>query len=202
MGLALIVFGLFIYFLWSELTHTSSLDALAYVINISWMPVYHHTWVFVSIGIIFVVACITDAIDGFLARKFNWISEFGKLWDPIADKILINTTLIAFAIAQLVPWPIIVLMICRDIIVDAGRIYAAQAKKTIAADIFGKLKTIFQMVALILIFFIFNNQPSPDLWYWLIQNFFIYLATIFSLISGINYMIKIYHPKHAEHKKK
>ena len=77
---------------------------------------------FLIAGCLFVIASITDWLDGFLARKYNWVSDFGKFWDPIADKVLVNSVLICFAWCGYCTVFIPVIMIARDVLVDAKRI--------------------------------------------------------------------------------
>lgn len=149
-------------------------------------------------GVLFLIASITDALDGYLARKNNWISSFGKVWDPIADKLLINSILISFSVIGYVPFYITIIMISRDTIVDAYRMMAAKNNIDVAADKLGKLKTIFQMIGILIIFFIFNNNDSiwniPGIsnhWqYYVLQNSFLFIAVFFSIVSGINYIFK------------
>lgn len=147
-------------------------------------------------GILFVLASLTDALDGYLARKYNWISDFGKFWDPLADKILVNAVLFCLASPQqnLVPiWlPIIVLI--RDIIIDGVRLTASTKNIVLAANIYGKIKTITLLVGLIFLLFFgssFSNVGS--LYYWLVQNFLMYIATSLSVISGIIYVIPLWY---------
>ncbi len=152
---------------------------------------------FLIAGCLFVIASITDWLDGFLARKYKWVSNFGKFWDPIADKVLINSVLICFAAAQYIPFYIPVIMIARDVIVDAQRMSAAKKDIVVAANYWGKLKTVLQMVGIIVIFFFFNAQydvlKSSLHWvFWAIQNLMLHLATIMSIASGIIYFINIH----------
>lgn len=155
-------------------------------------------------GILFLLACLSDWLDGLIARKFNWVSNFGKLWDPIADKILINSVLICFAYWQMIPAFIPIIMIARDVAVDADRMVAAKKNVVVAANIYGKLKTIMQMVACIVIFFILNAQytvvgdplvyelyDERALW-WGVQNLGMYMAAVLSILSGVIYFIDIH----------
>ena len=148
-------------------------------------------------GALFIVASLTDFIDGFLARKYLWISNFGKLWDPLADKILVNSVMLVFAgcntnnhmpIYFIIP----ILMVLRDIIVDGYRMFAASKNIVVAANMSGKLKTTAQMFAIIFIYFFFNMNYNPtNIWYWCVQNLMCWIALGFSLYSGVEYMIKI-----------
>lgn len=141
--------------------------------------------------IIFIVASITDFIDGHLARKNNLVTDFGKFMDPLADKFLVNSSLIILAVqkSNLLPVLIVVLMIGRDIAVDGIKLISAKKGKTVAANIYGKLKTVFQMIAIPVIFL--NGFPFN---YLLKENTYIItiilasLACLMSLISGVIYI--------------
>lgn len=159
---------------------------------------------FLIIAIVFVVASLTDFIDGYLARKNNQITSLGKFLDPVADKILVNSMVI-FLIApsifapynhgQIVSfnmWCAIILVV-RDIVVDALRFIAAQKKIVIAANIFGKAKTVLQMVAIVVVLlngFPFNYFDATWPVGLHISDLFVYLATFVSLLSGIIYVVQ------------
>lgn len=141
--------------------------------------------------IIFIVASITDFVDGHLARKNNLVTDFGKFMDPLADKFLVNSSLIILAVqkSNLLPVLIVVLMIGRDIAVDGIKLISAKKGRTVAANIYGKLKTVFQMIAIPVIFL--NGFPFN---YLLKENTYIItiilasLACLMSLISGVIYI--------------
>lgn len=141
--------------------------------------------------IIFIVASITDFIDGHLARKNNLVTDFGKFMDPLADKFLVNSSLIILAVqkSNLLPVLIVVLMIGRDIAVDGIKLISAKKGRIVAANIYGKLKTVFQMIAIPVIFL--NGFPFN---YLLKENTYIItiilasLACLMSLISGVIYI--------------
>ncbi|XQP55159.1 MAG: CDP-diacylglycerol--glycerol-3-phosphate 3-phosphatidyltransferase [Mycoplasmoidaceae bacterium] len=151
---------------------------------------------FLLAAIFFLIAAITDFLDGYIARKFNWVSDFGKLWDPIADKVLVNSVLICFAWMTIIPIFIPIVMIARDVCVDAQKMVAAKKGVVVAANYWGKLKTILQMVGIVLIFFFFNCHylyidPAYKGLYWGVQNLMLHLATVMSVASGIIYFIDI-----------
>ncbi|MGL5246174.1 MAG: CDP-diacylglycerol--glycerol-3-phosphate 3-phosphatidyltransferase [Mycoplasmoidaceae bacterium] len=157
---------------------------------------------FIVAGILFVIASLTDWIDGYLSRKYNWVSSFGKIWDPIADKILINSILISFAIKGYTPYFVPILFVFRDIVVDAMRMEAIKKNIDVSANIFGKLKTVFQMIGIIVVFFIMNNNVLnfnyflSDKWeYYIIQNLFIFLSLFMSYFSGYFYIKKTFNKK-------
>lgn len=142
----------------------------------------HHTYISVLILVLFILGSISDFVDGHLARKYNLVTTFGKFMDPIADKLLVNTILIILTGIGQIHWIVPVIMIGRDIVVDAIRlIVVEQGGKVIAASMLGKLKTITQMIAIILILMLPNIE-------WI--TYLIYVPTIVSLISGCDYFIK------------
>lgn len=140
--------------------------------------------------IIFLIASFSDFLDGYIARKYNLVTTYGKFMDPIADKLLVNSTLIILACSNLdtkVPLIVVVVMIARDLVVDAVKLIAAGKNKIVAANIWGKLKTVTQMVALS--FVLLNNFPF-GLW---IKSFNVsvvlcYVAGFCSLLSMIVYI--------------
>lgn len=149
---------------------------------------------FLLSGIFFIVAIISDFLDGFLARKFNWVSNCGKIWDPIADKILTTSIFICFSIKSFIPFYFVIIMVVRDIIIDGFRQHFAKFAIIIQADFFGKTKTILQMISIFVIFFIFNENNwnnNKNLSYFFIQNLMVIFATVASILSGVNYIIKI-----------
>ena len=142
--------------------------------------------------ILFIIASLSDMLDGKIARKYNMVTDYGKFMDPIADKLLVNTTLIILASYGPIRANVIcvIIMIARDIVVDAVRLNAMRKNVVVAANIFGKLKTVFQMVAIILIMVNDFNLDSllhlNDNYY--LGQLFMYVATSTSLISGIIYV--------------
>ena len=106
---------------------------------------------------IFVIASLTDMLDGKIARKYQLITTFGKFADPIADKLLVNTALIIMVYKGMVSVLPVVIMLGRDIIVDGCRMIASQNGKVVAAGFLGKLKTVCQMVTIVIV--LLNNIP-------------------------------------------
>ncbi|MCH5171322.1 MAG: CDP-diacylglycerol--glycerol-3-phosphate 3-phosphatidyltransferase [Erysipelotrichales bacterium] len=149
------------------------------------------TWQYVVAFIIFIIASVSDFFDGYIARKYNMVTTFGKFMDPIADKLLVNSTFIILAIQgpYHIPAIVTVIIIARDIIVDALRMISVEKGIVIAASKLGKLKTVTQMVALS--FVLLADWPFSYLktngW---VGISLCYLAAIVSLISGIDYIIK------------
>ena len=98
---------------------------------------------------IFMAACITDYYDGYIARKANSITSFGKLMDPIADKILVLGAFLAFVQMNIIPAWMVIIIITREFMITGIRILALSQKKVLAAESGGKHKTVSQMVAVI-----------------------------------------------------
>lgn len=134
--------------------------------------------------VIFAVASITDFFDGMLARKHNWITSFGKFADPIADKMLVNTVLILMVYFHQANVIAVLLMIARDLIVDGLRMSAANSGEVVSAGIFGKLKTVLQMFALV--FLLLKDWPFVYMGIRMDQ-ILLWAATVASLYSGLIY---------------
>ena len=105
---------------------------------------YHHTIAFFC----FVMACVSDWSDGYLARRWNQVTSFGKLWDPIADKILVMAAWVTLVANHAMPAWIVVLLLSRDFAVTGLRIMAAQQGITLGAETGGKLKTVIQLLTI------------------------------------------------------
>lgn len=139
---------------------------------------------YIIVGIIFVVASLTDFIDGHLARSRNMVTDFGKVADAIADKILVNGLLILLAYEHLIPIIVPVVIVTRDIIVDSCKMISGNKGKVVAASKLGKAKTMCMMIGMTLTFFgnipfIYLSLP--------IDQILILIATILSVVSGCQY---------------
>lgn len=139
---------------------------------------------YIIAGIVFIIASLTDFLDGYLARKNNQVTDLGKMLDAIADKALVNSALIILAYKGFIPVAIPVIIIFRDTIVDAIKMQASSKGKVVAAIKSGKIKTASMMVGLVLTFF--YNLPF-EFWNIRVADFLVYFATIMSIISMIEY---------------
>ena len=137
---------------------------------------------------IFALASITDYFDGYLARKHNLITTFGKFADPIADKLLVNATLIILCYKGTIPVVPVIIMFLRDTIVDGCRMIASSKGEVIAAGKLGKLKTVLQMFAII--FSLLNNLPF-ELVSIPVSTILIWFASFISLLSGYSYFAQV-----------
>lgn len=153
----------------------------------------------IAIGL-FIIAAYTDHLDGSIARKRNLVTDFGKFLDPIADKLLVASTLFLIicdgTVAQ--PWGVIIatVIIAREFMVSALRMVAVTKGKVVAADIWGKIKTFVTDIALPMFMFVALSAQYGFLGStWLkvvtIASYaMLGLATLFTLMSGVNYLVK------------
>lgn len=139
---------------------------------------------YIALGI-FAVASLTDLIDGKIARKYNLVTNFGKFMDPIADKLLVSSALVAFVELGLLPAWIVIIIIAREFIISGFRLVASDAGIVLAAGWWGKFKTAFQMVMCILLIINFDNKVMD-----IVENVFIYLSLATTIISMIDYLVR------------
>ncbi len=154
---------------------------------------FNPTWYLVA-GIIFAVASFTDFLDGHLARKWNMVTDFGKFADPLADKLL-TTVAFIYMMRDGVCSPVVLcIILAREFAVSGLRMVAAGAKdgKVIAANMWGKVKTVLQMLTIIFYFFgislTYGNTVVGNLDVWLISYWLCWLVAAVTAISGIKYL--------------
>lgn len=135
--------------------------------------------------VIFVVASLTDLLDGKIARKYNLVTNFGKFMDPLADKLLVCSALICLVeLNRLAAW-MVVIIIAREFIISGFRLIAADNNVVIAASMWGKYKTTFQMAMVILL--ILN---WPFILFEIITVIVTWIAVILTVVSLIDYLVK------------
>ncbi|MCM1497343.1 MAG: CDP-diacylglycerol--glycerol-3-phosphate 3-phosphatidyltransferase [Clostridium sp.] len=140
--------------------------------------------------VIFAAASITDMLDGKIARKYNLVTNFGKFMDPLADKLLVSSAMIAFVELGRIPCWIVIVIIAREFIISGFRLVAADNGIVIAAGIWGKVKTAEQMVMLCVLIADFGSIfPAAATGIHLFENILIYLALILTIISLVDYLI-------------
>ena len=133
---------------------------------------------------IFIIASLTDALDGYLARRDNLITDFGKFMDPLADKLLVCSALICLVELDKIPCWVVIIIIAREFIISGFRLIAADNGVVIAASYWGKFKTVSQMVMIILLIADLGGV------FYTIRQIFIYLSMALTVISLIDYLIK------------
>ncbi len=155
--------------------------------KITWLNINHSSSVYFAI-FLFILAAITDKLDGYVARKYNQVTTLGKLFDPLADKLMIIAALIALVDMQLISTWFAVIIIGREFMVTLIRIMASGRGVDLSADRFGKLKMVLQVSAIIVVllhhvlFIQFTTFP--------LDLIFMIVAVILTLLSGINYVRK------------
>lgn len=139
-------------------------------------------------GVIFMIASLTDFLDGYLARKYNLVTDLGKVMDAIADKVLVNGVLIVLAVEGYISVVVPVVIVSRDIFVDSIKMVAGQKSGAVGASKAGKFKTEFMLVGITLLFF--QDIPFSLLGVNFVSRTIIMIATVLSVISGIQYYVK------------
>lgn len=134
---------------------------------------------------IFVLASLTDALDGYIARSRNMITNLGKFMDPLADKLLVAAALISMVQLQDLKAWVVILIISREFIVTGLRVIAASDNVVIAASAWGKIKTITQMIMIIFLLMGFKTDILQD-----IGKLLVLLSVFFTVVSGVDYIIK------------
>ena len=134
---------------------------------------------------IFIVASLTDLLDGKIARKYNLVTNFGKFMDPLADKLLVCAALICLVeTGQLASW-IVIVIISREFIISGFRLIASDNGVVIAASYWGKFKTVFQMLMVIVLII---NFPHPV--FRILGTILVYVSLILTVVSLVDYVVK------------
>lgn len=135
--------------------------------------------------IVFVVAAITDCLDGRISRKQNIVTKFGKIMDPLADKLLVCSAMICLIELGLLPAWIVIIIIAREFIISGFRLIASDNGVVIAASYWGKFKTTFQMLMVIVLLLNFDIPAFK-----ILGTVLIWIATILTVVSLIDYIVK------------
>ena len=168
------------------------------LLRVAMIPVFVVLALFESTGaqiaacVVFVLASLTDFLDGQIARKNNLVTDFGKFADPIADKLLVMSALVVFVGQNRMPSWACILMLAREFIISGFRLVAAGSGKVIAAGWLGKVKTVSQMVTviLILLFVPVGGAPFAQNAGTVLANIALYFATAMTVLSGVDYIVK------------
>jgi CDP-diacylglycerol--glycerol-3-phosphate 3-phosphatidyltransferase len=155
-----------------------------FVFFMLWEGVAYHNLIAAAI---FIVASLTDMLDGKIARKYNLVSNFGKFMDPLADKLLVSSALICFVAIPSNPMPAwaVIVIIAREFIISGFRLVASDAGVVIAASYWGKVKTVVQMVMSIVLII----NPTGGI-FDIIEYVLIYAAVLLTVISLVDYLVK------------
>lgn len=153
---------------------------------------------------VFIIAALTDWYDGWLARKFNYITSWGKFWDPLADKILTSSAFIGFVLLKLIPLWMVIIIIIRDLIITTLRAYADYKGKSFPTSYYAKWKTLLQMAFLYYLLVVYVGMNTVQIYsgheklFSLLMDekfiyFFMLFITAITFHSGITYLYKNRH---------
>ncbi|MCD8398158.1 MAG: CDP-diacylglycerol--glycerol-3-phosphate 3-phosphatidyltransferase [Lachnospiraceae bacterium] len=141
---------------------------------------YGNVWA----GILFVLASATDALDGHIARKNNLVTDFGKFMDPIADKLLVCSALICLVAQQKLAAWMVIIIIGREFIISGFRLVASDKGTVIAASYWGKFKTVFQMIMIVMLLYDFGTVWN------ILSQVVVWIALLLTVISLVDYLRK------------
>ena len=133
---------------------------------------------------IFIVASLTDMLDGKIARKYNLVTDFGKFMDPLADKLLVSAAMICLVEMGRLPAWMVIVIISREFIISGFRLIASDNGVVIAASYWGKFKTVFQMAMIIVLIFDFGG------FFGIIEMVLIWISLILTVVSLVDYIVK------------
>ena len=138
----------------------------------------------IALGL-FIIAAATDALDGYIARKYNLVTNFGKFMDPLADKLLVSSAMIALIELNKISAIVVIVIIAREFIISGFRLVASDSGVVIAAGNLGKIKTVVQMVMVCVLIADFGGYVV-----YIIEQVLIYSALILTVVSLIDYFIR------------
>lgn len=160
------------------------------VIMIPFFVFFYLTGNAVVADLIFIVASLTDMLDGKIARKYNLVTNFGKFMDPLADKLLVAAALICFIELGRMPAWIVLIIISREFIISGFRLVAAEGGKVIAAGYWGKIKTAVTMVTIIFMIPNFAAMFPTTHTIFIIEQIMVYASLALTIISLVDYLVK------------
>ena len=138
--------------------------------------------------LLFVAASITDYLDGYIARKCNLVTDFGKFMDPIADKLLVMSAMVILVSQNRMPAWVCVVMLAREFIISGFRLVAAGKGTVIAAGTTGKIKTVTQMIAIVMLFLFSSPYGGGSGFFYIISNVVLYVSAVMSVVSCVEYV--------------
>ncbi|NOY74411.1 MAG: CDP-diacylglycerol--glycerol-3-phosphate 3-phosphatidyltransferase [Kiritimatiellaeota bacterium] len=152
-------------------------------------PYWRKIWRIVGFAFI-IIAALTDILDGYIARKYDMVTDFGKLMDPLADKIFMVTAFVMLVHKQLLPGWVAVVILSREFLVTGLRLLAANKGKVISADITGKIKTLIQMIFLVFGASMWIGWINPECRHGILWTIFYTSVALLTVYSGGVYFLK------------
>ncbi len=138
--------------------------------------------------IVFLLACLTDYLDGSIARGCNMVTDFGKFMDPIADKLLVMSAIVILVSQNRMPAWVCIVMLAREFIISGFRLVAAGKGTVIAAGMTGKAKTVTQMAAIVMLFLFSSVHGGGHGFFYGLSNVVLYASAILSIVSCVEYI--------------
>ena len=160
----------------------NKLTVLRMIMIVPFVILLLNGWDYLALGI-FIVASLTDMLDGKIARKYNLVTNFGKFMDPLADKLLVCSALIGLVGMGRIPAWMVIVIISREFIISGFRLIASDNGVVIAASYWGKFKTVFQMI---MICMMIANIDALSL----VTNIVMWIAMILTVVSLVDYLYK------------
>ena len=146
-------------------------------------------WQFAALAV-FVIASLTDMLDGQIGRRCNQITTFGKFADPLADKMLTTAAFLVFMQKGIINSWAVMIILAREFMVAGVRLAAVSEGKVIAASFWGKFKTVSQMAAIIIAILVLNIPAVPQSAAVIVTNIFVWISVVLTVISGADYLVK------------
>lgn len=173
----------------TKLNTANKLTMLRFGLAVLFIVLFYvnHMYAQIAAFFVFAAASFTDFLDGHIARKYNQITKLGKLTDPLADKILVFSALILLVEKGYIYGWLVIVILSRDLMMSIFRAVAAAHNIVIAADILGKIKTVFQMISILMI--LFGKAFKVDLIF-RAGYALLLLAVVLTILSGVNYIYK------------
>ena len=169
------------------LANKLTLGRLAVIPVIEGLLLAQQTWCLHLSGVLFVLAAVTDLLDGKIARKTNTVTDFGKVFDPVADKLLTLAVLMPLTAWGRIPWLASVIILGRELLIGGYRTVFAGRGRVIAAGPWGKWKTTITDIALVMLLF---EGSLPFLKAWYISDIVLWAAVILTVISLVDYLVR------------
>ena len=160
-----------------------------FVFFLLWQNGENRTFRIIALAL-FIIASLTDLLDGKIARKYNLVTNFGKFMDPLADKLLVCSALICLIELNALPAWMVIIIISREFIISGFRLVAAEGGKVIAAGYWGKIKTAVTMVTIVFMIPNFGEIFSGASWIYPLEQVLVYASLILTIISLIDYLVK------------
>ncbi len=168
----------------------NALTLLRILLTISFLAISFYFKFYLLSFIIFLIACITDILDGYLARRYKQITNFGKVWDPLADKLLVISALVTLFIWHYIFLWMVIIIVVREVLVTILRAVMTKRNIYLAADIWGKIKTMLQMIGIIIAL---SHKALLNDYNFLpvIVLIIFYAILVFTILSGVNYFVSL-----------